>query len=270
MIFDFRIIDYYKEMNFTVRENIGNKVEKVGLVEKNDNAEVKTKVTAVLPAYNAEKTLYKTFIDIPLDIVTEVIMVDDASTDDTVEKAKQINDLIVVIHEKNRGYGGNQKTCYSEALKRGAGVVVMIHPDWQYDPKCVPNMIKPIVSGEADFVIGSRFLNADPRQGGMVWWRYLGNRLLTTLHNKVMDVNLSEGHSGYRAYSRKFLEKIDFNEFSDDFVFDSQMLAVATRAKYRITEVPIPTRYEDDSSSISFLKSVRYGLLTLMTLVKRG
>lgn len=253
-------------MNIATRENVRNKVEKVVLVEKKDEAEVRTKVTAVLPAYNAEKTLYKTFIDIPLDVVEEVIMVDDASTDKTVEEAKQINDLIVVIHKENRGYGGNQKTCYNEALKRGADVVIMIHPDWQYDPRCVPEMIKPIVSGEADFVIGSRFLSGNPRAGGMVWWRYLGNRLLTTLQNKVMGTSLSEGHSGYRAYGKKFLENIDYNEFSDDFVFDSQMLVVAARGKYRITEVPIPTRYEDDSSSISFLKSVKYGLLTLMTL----
>lgn len=257
-------------MNYAVREKIREKAEKGSLMEKIDETEIRTKVTAVLPAYNAEKTLYKTFIDIPLDIVTEVIMVDDASTDDTVEKARQIDDLIVVIHEKNKGYGGNQKTCYNEALKRGASIVIMIHPDFQYDPKCVPDMIKPIVNGEADFVIGSRFLNADPRQGGMVWWRYLGNRFLTTLQNKVMDTNLSEGHSGYRAYSKQFLESIDYSKFSDDFVFDSQMLAVASRSKYRITEVPIPTRYAKDSSSISFFKSVQYGLLTLMTLVKRN
>jgi len=235
------------------------------VVTKQKNEEI-TKVTAVLPAYNAEKTLYKTFVDIPLNIVSEVIMVDDASTDNTIEKARQIYNLIIVMHKKNRGYGGNQKTCYNEALKRGANVVIMIHPDFQYDPKCVPEMIRPIVDGEADFVIGSRFLGGDPRDGGMVWWRYFGNRLLTTLQNRVMNVNLSEGHSGYRAYSREFLEKVNYHEFSDDFVFDSQILAIAARDKYRIAEVPIPTKYENDSSSISFFRSVKYGLSTLMTL----
>lgn len=226
------------------------------------------KVTAVLPAFNAEKTVQKTYDAIPKDVVHEIILVDDASTDATVAHAEKINNLIVIVHEKNKGYGGNQKTCYTEALKRGADVVIMIHPDFQYDPTYVPQMISPIVAGQADFVMGSRFLKGDPREGGMVWWRFWGNRFLTTLQNFILGIKLSEGHSGYRAYSRRFLASIPYTSFSDSFVFDSQVLAAGARLKQRIIEVPIPTKYTQESSSISFPASVRYGLTTLLTLLK--
>lgn len=227
------------------------------------------KVTAVLPAFNAAKTVQKTYDAIPKDYVQEVILVDDASTDDTVARAKTIPELIVVVHQKNRGYGGNQKTCYTEALRRGADVVVMIHPDFQYDPQYVPQMIIPILNGNSDIVMGSRFLRADPRQGGMVWWRYWGNRFLTTLQNLVLQTRLSEGHSGYRAYSRRVLETVPMTKFSDDFVFDGQMLVAVATKKFRISEVPIPTRYTSESSSIPFKSSVRYGFAILKTLCYR-
>lgn len=225
------------------------------------------KVTAVLPAFNAEKTLHKTYQAIPRDYVQEVILVDDASTDATVQEAEKIDDLILVVHEENKGYGGNQKTCYSEALRRDADIVIMIHPDFQYDPRYVPQMIEPIIKDEADLVLGSRFMQSDPREGGMVWWRYWGNRFLTTTQNAALGITLSEGHSGYRAYNRKLLETIPYTSFSDNFVFDSEMLVAAAHAKMRIREVPIPTRYTSDSSSISFPASVRYGLATLRSLL---
>jgi glycosyltransferase involved in cell wall biosynthesis len=227
------------------------------------------KVIAVLPAFNAEKTLQKTYEAIPKKYVHEIILVDDASTDDTVAQAEQIAQLIIVVHQRNRGYGGNQKTCYAEALKRGADIIIMIHPDFQYDPSYVPQMITPLLRDEADMVLGSRFLNKDPRQGGMVWWRYWGNRLLTTLQNLSLNTHLSEGHSGYRAYNKKLLTQIPFQRFSDDFVFDSQMLVAVAQRNFRIMETPIPTRYTSESSSISFGASVRYGLSTLRSLLKR-
>lgn len=228
------------------------------------------KVTAVMPALNVARTLRKTYAAIPKDVVHEIILVDNASTDDTVAQARALPDLVVIVHPENRGYGGNQKTGYTEALARGADVVVMIHPDFQYDPEYVPQMIEPIVEGQADLVLGSRFLSADPRSGGMVWWRYWGNRLLTTLQNMALGIHLSEGHSGYRAYSRKLLETVPFERFSNDFVFDGQMIVAAVKHKFRIAEVAIPTRYEPDSSSVPFSASVRYGLEIIKTLLDRS
>lgn len=225
------------------------------------------KVTAVLPAFNAEKTLRKTYDAIPKKTVHEVILVDDASTDATVTRAEEIDDLIVVVHEENRGYGGNQKTCYAEALQRGADLVVMIHPDFQYDPSYLPRLVDPLIAKQADMVMGSRFLDQDPRRRGMAWWRYLGNRFLTALQNKVLGISLSEGHSGYRAYTRRLLEEVPFQNFSDSFVFDSQMLASVAKLGFRISEVSIPTRYTSDSSSLTFRGSVRYGFATLATLL---
>lgn len=224
------------------------------------------KVTAVLPAFNAEKTLRRTYEAIPRKHVQEVILVDDASKDSTVVEAQKIKDLIVVVHVRNRGYGGNQKTCYSEALRRGADIVVMIHPDFQYDPAYIPNIVAPLLMGKADMVLGSRFISGDPRQGGMVWWRYYGNRFLTFVQNMLLKTHLSECHSGYRAYTRKLLSEIPYQTFSDDFVFDSQMLAAVARKNLRIAEVPIPTSYTSESSSISFPRSVRYGCATLLSL----
>lgn len=225
------------------------------------------KVTAVLPAFNAEKTVRKTYDAIPKDTVHEVILVDDASTDKTVARAEEIDDLIVIVHEQNMGYGGNQKTCYTAALARGADIVVMIHPDFQYDPTYVPHLIAPLKNNQADMVMGSRFLHNDPRQSGMVWWRYWGNRFLTTMQNLALKIHLSEGHSGYRAYTRQLLENIPYQTFSDNFVFDSQLLVAVAQQHFRITEVPIPTRYTSDSSSLSFQGSVRYGFSTLQTLL---
>lgn len=225
------------------------------------------KVIAVLPAFNAEKTIHKTYAAIPKDSVHEIILVDDASVDKTVEVAHEIPDLITIVHESNQGYGGNQKTCYTEALRRGADVVIMIHPDFQYDPTYLPRMLAPIIEGRADFVSGSRFLKGDPRQQGMVWWRYWGNRFLTTMQNLVLGLHLSEGHSGYRAYSRKLLQRVVYQTFSNTFVFDSEMLAAVARSGFVICEVPIPTRYTAESSSIAFWPSVLYGLLTLKTLL---
>lgn len=226
------------------------------------------KVTAVLPAFNAEKTLRKTYDAIPRQYVHEVILVDDASTDATVAVARELSDLIVVLHERNRGYGGNQKTCYAEALRRGAGAVIMIHPDFQYDPAFVPQMIAPVLDGAADMVLGSRFMHADPRRYGMPQWRYWGNRLLTVAQNAVLSTTLSEGHSGYRAYNRRLLSSIPWQRFSNDFVFDSQMLAAAACRGFRLQEIAIPTRYTSESSSISFPAAVRYGLATLRTLAQ--
>ncbi len=224
------------------------------------------KVIAVLPAFNAAKTLEKTYNAIPKNDVHEIILVDDASTDDTVLQAKKMSDLIVIIHEKNKGYGGNQKTCYQEALRRGADVVIMIHPDFQYDPRYVPEMLAPILHGKADMVLGSRFLGHDPRVDGMAWWRYWGNRFLTTLQNRRLKTAFSEGHSGYRAYHRRLLTTIPYQKFSNDFVFDSQMIVAAVRSNMRIVEVRVPTRYAFESSSISFIASIKYGVDTLKSL----
>lgn len=224
------------------------------------------KITAVLPAFNAAKTVHKTYQAIPKNSVHEVILVDDASADTTVAVAREIPELIVIVHQHNRGYGGNQKTCYTEALRRGADVIIMIHPDFQYDPRYVPKIIEPIIEGKADLVLGSRFLSADPRHSGMVWWRYWGNRFLTLLQNRVLGTRLSEAHSGYRAYSSRLLRTIPYHTFSDNFVFDSEMLVAVARASITIAEVPIPTRYTSESSSISFRSSIKYGLGTLRTL----
>ncbi|SRR3989339_699639 len=224
------------------------------------------KVIAVLPAFNAAATVRRTCDAIPKDAVHEMILVDDASSDETVAFATAIPGLHVIVHPKNHGYGGNQKTCYDEALRRSADIVVMIHPDFQYDPSRVPQMIAPLRGGTADMVIGSRFLDGDPRQEGMDWWRYCGNRLLTGLQNAVLGTSLSECHSGYRAYTRALLETVPYRRFSDDFSFDSQMIAAVARRRMRIAEVAIPVRYASDSSSISFCKSIHYGLATLKTL----
>ncbi len=224
------------------------------------------KVVAVLPAYKAAKTVRRTFDAIPKDRIHEVILVDDASPDRTVEEARSIPNLIVVVHPQNLGYGGNQKTCYRTALERGADAVVMIHPDLQYDPTLAYTLIEPILQNRYDMVMGSRFIGVDPRLSGMPSWRYWGNRFLTSLQNLVLGTHMSEAHSGYRAYSRTLLSAIPFASFSNDFVFDAQMIAAVARHNLRIGEVPIPVRYDQDSSSISFRRSVRYGLGTLGTL----
>ncbi len=225
------------------------------------------RVIAVLPAYNAAETVEKTCAAIPPGSVSDIILVDDCSRDATVEVASRIPGVTVIRHAENRGYGGNQKTCYKTALERGADAVIMIHPDFQYDPSRVPQMIAPLAQGRADMVLGSRFLEGDPRKSGMVWWRFYANRMLTALQNLMLGVKLSECHSGYRAYTADLLRTVPFERFSDDFVFDSQMIAAVARRKLRIAEVAIPVRYLSDSSSISFTRSVRYGIATLLTLL---
>lgn len=225
------------------------------------------RVIAVLPAYNAAGTVEKTCAAIPPGSVSDIILVDDCSRDDTVKVANAIPGVTVITHPQNRGYGGNQKTCYATALERGADVVIMIHPDFQYDPSRVPEMTAPLLAGKADMVLGSRFLEGDPRKSGMVWWRFWANRFLTKFQNLMLGTHLSECHSGYRAYTADLLRQVPFQKFSDDFVFDSQMIAAVARRKLRIGEVAIPVRYLSDSSSISFSRSVRYGLSTLLTLM---
>ena len=223
------------------------------------------KVVVVMPAYNAARTLVRTYRDIPPGVVDHVILVDDLSRDDTVAVAELLN-LQVVVHRQNLGYGGNQKTCYATALAEGADVVVMLHPDYQYDATRIPELIAPILAGEADMVLGSRFLG-DPLAGGMPRWKYVANRFLTGLQNRVYGLGLSEYHTGFRAYSRKLLETIDYRANSNDFVFDQELVGQVVRAGFRIAEVPVPTRYFAEASSVNFRRSVVYGLSTLQTLL---
>jgi glycosyltransferase involved in cell wall biosynthesis/2-polyprenyl-3-methyl-5-hydroxy-6-metoxy-1,4-benzoquinol methylase len=216
------------------------------------------RVVITLPAYRAEHTLEKTVAEIPAGVADELILVDDASPDGTVRVARELG-IRVHIHHENRGYGGNQKTCYTEALQSGADIVVMLHPDYQYDPQAVPLLIAPILAGDADMTFGSRFAGlGDPLRGGMPMYRYLGNRLTTTLENWMLGSRFTDMHSGLRAYTRKCLLSIPFLNYSDDFVFDSQFIVDAVTSGLRVVEVPIPTRYTKESSSISVGPSLRY------------
>ncbi len=225
------------------------------------------KVVVVMPAYNAEKTLERTLDDIPRDWVDEIILVDDGSRDRTVEIARGLG-LRVFVHEKNKGYGGNQKTCYREALKLGGDIMVMVHPDHQYDPAVIPQLITPLLNDECDAVFGSRMLGGQPLEGGMPKWKYLGNIFLTALENAAFYMYLTEYHSGLRAYSRRYLETVKFELNSDDFVFDSEIIAQGVTHKMRIREIPITTRYFEEASKIGFPRSVVYGLSIIKTLVK--
>jgi glycosyltransferase involved in cell wall biosynthesis len=225
------------------------------------------KVVVVMPAYNAEKTLERTLGDIPREWVDEIILVDDGSRDRTVEIARGLG-LSVFVHEKNKGYGGNQKTCYREALRLGGDIMVMVHPDHQYDPTVIPLLITPLLNGECDAVFGSRMLGGRPLEGGMPKWKYLGNIFLTALENAAFYMYLTEYHSGLRAYSRRYLETVKFELNSDDFVFDSEIIAQGVIHKMRIKEIPITTRYFEEASKIGFPRSVVYGLSILKTLVK--
>jgi len=227
----------------------------------------KPKVVVVMPAYNAAKTLRITYDAIPKDDVDHVILVDDGSRDETLKIAKDLK-LEVFVHARNYGYGGNQKTCYTEALKAGADIVVMLHPDYQYDPTLLPNIVGPIKSGEADVVLGSRLMGGDVMQQGMPWWKFLGNRFLTGVQNWVLRENLSEYHTGYRAFSRRVLEEVPYLLNSDNFVFDQEMLVQIIHLKFKIKEVPVPTRYFAEASSASFVASVRYGLSILVLLAR--
>jgi glycosyltransferase involved in cell wall biosynthesis len=225
------------------------------------------KICVVMPAYNAEKTLQRTYEDLPLEWVDDVIVVDDASRDRTVEIARGLG-LHVIVHPRNRGYGGNQKTCYHEALARGADVVVMVHPDHQYDPKAVPALAAPLLRGECDAVFGSRMLGGRPLEGGMPKWKYLANIFLTAVANATFYVFLSEYHSGLRAYSRRFLESVNLEANSDDFVFDTEIIAQGVWRGLRIQEIPIQTRYFPEASQIGFGRSVRYGFAVLSVLLR--
>jgi glycosyltransferase involved in cell wall biosynthesis len=227
--------------------------------------DVRPRVIVVMPAYNAAQTLVRTYSDIPAGVIDHVILVDDVSRDDTVSIAKLLN-IQVVVHRQNTGYGGNQKTCYDTALAEGAEVVVMLHPDYQYDATRIPDLIAPILGGEADMMLGSRFLG-DPLAGGMPRWKYVANRFLTEAQNRVYGLRMSEYHTGFRAYSRRVLEAIDYHANSDDFVFDQELVGQVVRAGFRIGEIPVPTRYFAEASSVNFRRSVVYGLATLRTLV---
>jgi glycosyltransferase involved in cell wall biosynthesis len=225
------------------------------------------RVIVVMPAYNAAQTLERTYSDIPDGIVDKIILIDDVSHDETVEIARRLG-LKTIVHIQNRGYGGNQKTCYLEALRDGADIVVMLHPDYQYDSTLVPDLIAPIQRGEADMMMGSRFLGGQVRAGGMPLYKIVSNRFLTFCENLVLGLHLSEAHTGFRAYSREMLCEIPFLLNSDDFVFDSQVIAQAVAFGFRIGEIGVPTRYFDEASSVNFRRSVVYGFGTLWTLAK--
>ncbi len=224
------------------------------------------KIIAVMPAYNAEKTLEKTFNDIPKDIVTEIILVDDASKDKTVELSKKLG-IKTIIHEKNCGYGANQKTCYRVALESGADIVIMIHPDYQYDAKLIPHLVAFIQKNICDVMMGNRIrTRKEALNGGMPLYKYIANRALTILENLLLGQNLGEFHSGYRAYSRKMLETIPLETNSDDFVFDQQFLIQSTYFNFRVGDIPVPAKYFKEASSINFIRSTVYGLSTLWLL----
>jgi len=218
------------------------------------------KITVVLPAYNAEKTLEQTFREIPNDIVDEVILVDDRSLDNTVEVARKLGIRHIVEHVENKGYGANQKSCYDKALEIDSDIVVMLHPDYQYTPKLIHSMCYLIANEVYQVVLGSRILGKGALKGGMPLYKYISNRFLTLAQNMLMKQKLSEYHTGYRAFSREVLLKIKYHENSDDFIFDNQMLAQIFYAGYEIAEITCPTKYFDEASSINFRRSLKYGL----------
>jgi len=225
------------------------------------------KIVVVMPAYNAAKTLRITYADLPPALVDQVILVDDGSSDDTVKIARELG-LELFVHNRNYGYGANQKTCYREALKAGAEIIVMVHPDYQYDPKLLPRVIEPIERDEADVVFGSRLMEGNPMHGGMPWWKYIANRFLTFLENRVFGLRLSEYHTGYRAYRRAALEAVNLETNSDNFLFDQEIVAQFVDSGMRIRDVPVPTRYFPEASSASFLQSSVYGLSILRLLAR--
>jgi glycosyltransferase involved in cell wall biosynthesis len=223
------------------------------------------KIVVVLPAYNAERTLEQTFNEIPFDIVDDVILVDDSSMDNTFSEAKRIGIKHVIKHEINKGYGGNQKTCYNQALALNADIVVMLHPDYQYTPKLIHSMCYLIANDVYKVVLGSRILGNGSLKGGMPIYKYIFNRMLTLTQNILMRQKLSEYHTGYRAFSAEVLKNINYQANSDDFVFDNQMLAQIFYAGYEIAEITCPTKYFEEASSINFRRSVKYGLGVLGT-----
>lgn len=226
----------------------------------------KQKVVVVMPAYNAEKTLEKTYNEMPLELIDDIILVDDASIDNTVDMAKKLN-LKVMKHEQNLGYGGNQKTCYKEALKIGADIIIMLHPDYQYDPKIIPNILEAFKDEEVKVVFASRMLG-NPLKGGMPLYKFVMNKMLTGIENLALGTNYSEFHTGYRAYRREVLEKIPFEVNSNGFIFDNEIIVQLHMKKFKIKEIPVKTMYGTDSSSVNFINSVFYGLGVLKTILK--
>ncbi len=225
------------------------------------------KLVVVMPAYNAEKTLRQTYSEIPHEYVDEVVLVDDASRDNTAQAAEELG-IRTIIHPVNGGYGANQKTCYRVSLELGADIVVMLHPDYQYSPRLVTAMASMIASGHYDVVLGSRILGGGALKGGMPLYKYVANRLLTAFENMILGVKLSEYHTGYRAFSSKVLEMLPLERNSDDFVFDNEMLAQTVAYGFHIGEISCPTKYFPEASSISFKRSVRYGLGVVGTTMK--
>jgi len=225
------------------------------------------KVVVVMPAYNAGRTLRMTYEELPKESVNLVILVDDGSTDATLEVARQLG-LQIFVHNRNYGYGANQKTCYAEALRAGADIVVMVHPDYQYDPTLVPDLIAPIVGDEAEVVLGSRLKTGSAMAQGMPWWKYVANRFLTWVENRAFGLDLSEFHTGYRAFSREVLEAVNFRMNSDGFVFDQEIIAQAVTGHFRIAEIAVPVRYFPEASSASFWASCVYGLKILWVVTR--
>ena len=229
------------------------------------NPKLNPKIIVVMPAYNAGKTVKKTYNDLPKDLIKEVILTDDASNDETIDKAKALG-ITVYVHKKNKGYGANQKTCYDQALKRKPDVVVMVHPDYQYDAKLVGILCEPIVNGRADIMLGSRIqTRGQVLAGGMPLYKYFSNRFLTLVENLAMGLNLSEYHTGFRAFKSEVLKTIPYHKFSDDFIYDQQILISALSFGFNISDIPIPCKYFKEASSINFVASTKYGLLTLWT-----
>lgn len=220
-----------------------------------------------MPAYNAAKTVKSTYDDIPKNWVDEIILVDDQSRDETIKTARQLG-IPVLAHPKNKGYGGNQKTCYTEAIRRNADIVIMLHPDYQYNPKDIPLLLKPLIDGEADLVLGSRILGGNAMKNGMPWWKFVSNKFLTAIENIALGQKLSEYHTGYRAYTRDLLESIPYLKNSDDFVFDSQLIVQTAALGKKIKEIGSDSKYFSDASSISFKRSVEYGLATLKSILQ--
>ncbi len=220
------------------------------------------KVIVVMPAYNAGRTLRMTYEALPKDSVSAVILVDDGSTDETLDIARELG-LEVFVHNRNYGYGANQKTCYTEALRAGADIVVMVHPDYQYDPRLLPQIIEPICRGRADVVLGSRLKSGSALAQGMPWWKYVANRFLTWVENLAFGLSLSEYHTGYRAFRREVLEVVNFRMNSDGFIFDQEIIAQVVAAGFRIDEIAVPTRYFPEASSAGFVASTVYGLRIL-------
>ncbi len=225
------------------------------------------KITVVMPAYNAEKTLIKTYEEIDKNIVDEIILTDDASKDNTVELARKLN-LKTIVHENNKGYGGNQKTCYEIALRGNPDIIIMLHPDYQYSPKLIPAMAYLIAVDEYDVVFASRILGRGALKGGMPLYKYIANRVLTFIENIFLGQKLTEYHTGYRAYKSEVLKNIPFLKNSNDFVFDNEVIAQITYFGYRIAEISCPTKYFPEASSINFKRSVKYGFGVLATMIK--